>query len=561
MTTYDTLFSIRRLWIILAASMLVMFGTLLYFGREIYQAAPPIPAAVRTAAGDSVFTREQISSAVRTFGNRSAGCNKVPIWGHGSYVAPDWSADWLHREAEALLDLLARQERGAAYAQQPAPEQARLRAMLQRGDAHQHLRAAAAACSRSPTIGLARSRSSARIIPTFSCRLARRAAPARAVCVPGQRDTHGRGIRRAERVLLLDGLGRDHGAARANRSPTRATGRTSRSSATRRRRGVHVDLHLDLRPAWRHRHARVVLRARVRHLAPRRRAGERVRTPGLHERGDRDAFDARDVGRYFVVVTLLFVAQVLLGIVTAHYAVEGQGLYGLPLSDLSRTPSRAPGIRSLPCSGSRRRGSRPASTSRRCSAAANRRFQAAGVWFLLVSLVVIVAGSFAGEWLAINRMIADATQNFWFGHQGYEYVDLGRFWQIYLFVGLLLWVALVLRGLWPALRQQQDGRSLVVPRGRRDRRDRAAVRSRPHVRPGTRTSRSWSTGAGGSCTFGSRAYSRCSRPRSSPRCSCAWDSCGFRWRRRPCSSPRSSFSAAASSARSIISIAAGRRSA
>ena len=50
--------------------------------------------------------------------------------------------------------------------------------------------------------------------------------------------------------------------------------------------------------------------------------------------------------------------------------------------------------------------------------------------------------------------------NFWFGDQGYEYLDLGRFWQIYLFIGLLLWTALVLRGLWPAL-QQKGGRSLV----------------------------------------------------------------------------------------------------
>jgi nitric oxide reductase subunit B len=37
--------------------------------------------------------------------------------------------------------------------------------------------------------------------------------------------------------------------------------------------------------------------------------------------------------------------------------------------------------------------------------------------------------------------------NFWFGHQGYEYIDLGRFWQIYLFIGLLLWVVLLLRAL------------------------------------------------------------------------------------------------------------------
>jgi nitric oxide reductase subunit B len=83
------------------------------------------------------------------------------------------------------------------------------------------------------------------------------------------------------------------------------------------------------------------------------------------------------------------------------------------------------------------------------------------VWFLLASLVVIVAGSFAGEWLAINRVIVDAVRNFWFGHQGYEYVDLGRFWQIYLFVGLLLWVVLVLRGLRPAL-SSPDGRSLTL---------------------------------------------------------------------------------------------------
>jgi nitric oxide reductase subunit B len=89
------------------------------------------------------------------------------------------------------------------------------------------------------------------------------------------------------------------------------------------------------------------------------------------------------------------------------------------------------------------------------------RFLAAGVWFLLASLVVLVVGSFAGEWLAINRLIPDLVRNFWFGHQGYEYVDLGRFWQIYLFVGLLLWVALVYRALRPALKNGET-RSLLL---------------------------------------------------------------------------------------------------
>jgi nitric oxide reductase subunit B len=163
---------------------------------------------------------------------------------------------------------------------------------------------------------------------------------------------------------------------------------------------------------------------------------------------------------YFMVVALLFVAQVGLGVVTAHYAVEGQGLYGLPLSDyfpysLTRTWHTqlavlwiaaawlATGLYVAPLLGGR-----------------DPKLQSAGVWFLFLSLLAIVVGSFAGEWLAINRVITDLTANFWFGHQGYEYVDLGRFWQIYLFIGLLLWVVLVLRGLWPTF-QSKENRSLV----------------------------------------------------------------------------------------------------
>ena len=51
--------------------------------------------------------------------------------------------------------------------------------------------------------------------------------------------------------------------------------------------------------------------------------------------------------------------------------------------------------------------------------------------------------------------------NFWFGHQGWEYVDIGRFWQIFLFVGLLLWLMLVGRALWPALQRRTTSTSIV----------------------------------------------------------------------------------------------------
>jgi nitric oxide reductase subunit B len=169
----------------------------------------------------------------------------------------------------------------------------------------------------------------------------------------------------------------------------------------------------------------------------------------------------RAVAKYFVVVIALFGLQILLGTVTAHYAVEGQDFYGFALAEYLpyavvrtwhtqlavfwiATAWLATGLYVAPLIS----GHEP-------------KFQRAGVNFLFVCLLVIVVGSFAGEWLGVKQMFADLTMNFWFGHQGYEYVDLGRFWQIFLFVGLLLWLVLMMRALWPALQQGQN-RSLIV---------------------------------------------------------------------------------------------------
>ena len=51
--------------------------------------------------------------------------------------------------------------------------------------------------------------------------------------------------------------------------------------------------------------------------------------------------------------------------------------------------------------------------------------------------------------------------NFWFGHQGWEYADIGRFWQWFLFIGLMLWLVLVGRALWPAIRRGGETKSIV----------------------------------------------------------------------------------------------------
>jgi len=455
---YRKQFSVPRLWLIFLLSMVVMFGTLLYYGGQIYQAKPPIPATIESAAGQTLFTRAQIERGQNLW-QSMGGMQQGSIWGHGSYVAPDWSADWLHREALALLDVLALGEGGGAYATRSPPEQARLRAILQ-----QEMRTN----TYNPVSGA---------ITVSDAR-------AQAIGFVGQhfRELFGASTPAAREL-------REHYAF-----PVHATLEADEAeavnafffwtawAATTNRPGQEITYtsnwpHEPLvgnTPTgavfmWTFISIFVLLAgigALVWYYAKEFDVWRQNAEPetGFAKRDFMDAAvvtpSMRATAWYFMVVAALFVAQVGLGVVTAHYAVEGQGLYGLPLSDyfpysITRTWHTqlavlwiaaawlATGLYVAPLLGGR-----------------EPKLQSAGVWFLFLSLLVIVVGSFAGEWLAINRVITDLTANFWFGHQGYEYVDLGRFWQIYLFVGLLLWVGLVLRGLWPTFKNSES-RSLV----------------------------------------------------------------------------------------------------
>ncbi len=165
--------------------------------------------------------------------------------------------------------------------------------------------------------------------------------------------------------------------------------------------------------------------------------------------------------KYFWIVSALLLVQVIMGVITAHYGVEGHAFYGIPLGDwlpysISRTwhlqiaifwiatSWLATGLYYAPAIS----GFEP-------------RFQRLGVNFLFFALLVIVAGSLAGQWMGVMQKLG-LIQNFWFGHQGYEYVDLGRFWQIFLFVGLVIWLLLMGRAIWPALKQKSESRNLLA---------------------------------------------------------------------------------------------------
>ena len=118
-----------KLWRWLGVVFVLSFAALGWLGREIYLAAPPIPAAVQIAGGETLFTADDIEIGQGVW--RSTGGQQLgSVWGHGSYVAPDWSADWLHREAVALRDELAQRDHRKAYdALTPAERAATLDAM------------------------------------------------------------------------------------------------------------------------------------------------------------------------------------------------------------------------------------------------------------------------------------------------------------------------------------------------------------------------------------------------------------------------------------------------
>ena len=88
----------RRLAIAAAVIVLFGFGVLGWVGTRIYQEMPPIPDRVVSSDGTIVFDAGEIERGQNVW-QSMGGMEVGSIWGHGSYVAPDWTADWLHRES------------------------------------------------------------------------------------------------------------------------------------------------------------------------------------------------------------------------------------------------------------------------------------------------------------------------------------------------------------------------------------------------------------------------------------------------------------------------------
>lgn len=117
----------QRLWIFFGVVLVLSFAVLGWIGTRIYQAAPPIADKVVTTDGKVVIDVGEIDAGQNVW--QSLGGMEVgSVWGHGAYVAPDWTADWLHRESVFILDRWAKNDFNASYDELSGEHQAQLSA-------------------------------------------------------------------------------------------------------------------------------------------------------------------------------------------------------------------------------------------------------------------------------------------------------------------------------------------------------------------------------------------------------------------------------------------------
>jgi nitric oxide reductase subunit B len=437
----------RHLWIALGLVCLIEFGLLGWIGIRIYQEMPPIPERVVTSDGTVVVPDGEIArgqAVWRTLGGMDVGS----VWGHGGYVAPDWTADWLHRECEFVLDAWAREEQGATYASLPPERQAALRARLtamlrdNRYDAGGHVLVV------DPVRARAFESNLRHYAHVFGDGQPEYAIPKGALSDPSRQHALASFFFwTAWSATALRPGGDASYTSNWPREPLIDNGPTGDALVWT---GVSVLVLL------------AGIGAFVWYYAGQLDDPVPSTVPSTDPLlGWRLTPSQRATHKYFVVVAGLFLLQILTGAITAHYAVEGDGLYGIPLSRwlpyaVTRTWHLQLGLFWIATSwlaaglfiGPMVAGHEPAG-------------QRLGVNLLFGALVLVVGGSLVGELLSVHGRLDDVTA-FYFGHQGYEYLELGRVWQIGLFAGLLIWLVLMLRAIGPALRAGTEGRPLVA---------------------------------------------------------------------------------------------------
>ena len=420
--------------------MIAGFSVLSLVTVLTYTNAPPIPELATDATGTVVFTGVDIQEGQDVF-LKYGLMEHGSLWGHGAYLGPDYSAEYLHRLSEVTRDTIATEKYGKLFAQLSPDERSVVSARTMTALKENRYEPTSRTLRLSPgEVAAYRTQ-----LPEWSDYFTRKDAapglPANYIQNPAELKALTAYFAWAAWATTANRPGKDYSYTNnwpyepiaGNRPSTEAYVWSAMSLIT-----LLAGLGLILFVVGKFDYLGWKGEGAVSHM---------MHSPPLALKLTPSQWAT---GWYFGIVALLFLAQSSLGGVLAHYRVEPGAFYGIDIArwipyNLARTWHLQLAIFWIATAwvggglflASWVGGDEP-------------KHQKAGVYALLGALVVVVVGSLAGESLGINDKLGQLW--FWFGHQGSEYLDLGRFWQYLLAVGLLFWLFLMFRALKPAFK-------------------------------------------------------------------------------------------------------------
>lgn len=423
-------------WLVLIC--IVTFTVLLVAGAAIWKSAPPIPTTVRSSQQEVILTATDIQSGQETYLGRG-GQHIGSIWGHGSYLAPDWTADVLHRWGLATAGVIRANDPNFSQADLealPVAAQASLKAMVSEQFKTNRYDPATGELLLTP----AQAQGLKQVFADYHQILLH---GSKVHSIPDGWFKDEQQIRRVTAFFAWTAW-----AASANRphAPFSYTANWP-----------HDELIGNQAPAqfviWSIVSVIILIAAIALFLFVylTQEDAEEVQAVAASPAIRMPTASQKVTTLFFGVAMALFFVQILMGMVTAHYAVEGDGFYGIPLQQfLPYAASRtwhlqlavfwiatcwlAAGLYFAPRFGQQ-----------------EPKFQAIGNAGLLAALTVVVVGSLVGAWAGIQGLLGE--HSFLWGHQGYEYVELGRVWQLLLIGAMVFWLWLMYRALKPALKR------------------------------------------------------------------------------------------------------------
>ena len=408
--------------------MVLGFAGLLAITELAYRNAPPIPGRVVVANGTIVFTGDDIGDGQAVF-LRYGLMDNGTIWGHGAYLGPDYSAEALHRIGHDTLAALAQQQYGKRVADLTPRQTAALRAEVavvlktNRYDPASdtlHLTEPEAAAYRQQVDYWTR---------YFHDPVKNGGLKPDLIADPTELRQLTAFITWAAWASVADRPGTNYSYtnnfphdADVGNVPVPGALLWSALSLVALLGGIGVVLlafgkfdYLGWITRGHHVHPQVI--------------------PGNASAGQ------RALVKFFVVVTLLLLMQTLAGGGVAHYRADPNSFYGFQLeqffpSNLLRTWHLQTAIFWIATAyvaaalflGRSLRTDEP-------------RWLAPAIHLLFAAFALVISASLLGEWAGISGLLGDWW--FWFGNQGWEYLEIGRFWQYLLVAGLLAWFAML----------------------------------------------------------------------------------------------------------------------